>query len=462
MKERRTILVVDDETSMRKNVVEILSRDGFTMLEAGDGAEALKMVRNQTPHLVLLDINLPKVDGISALKEMKKDIPDLPVIVFTAYGTSERAIEAMKAGAFDYLDKPFELDEFLLVVRRALSYGELLVEVKRLRSTVSMTTQLSAASQLIGNSPKSQEIFKLIGRAAPSDATVLIQGESGTGKELIADAIQRHSMRSDKPFIKVDCGGLPETLLESELFGHEKGSFTGAVSQRKGRFELADGGTILLDEVNNMTPALQMKLLRVLQQKTFERVGGKDTLTVDVRVIAATNKNLQDEMKAGRFRQDLYYRLNVIHIVIPPLRDRPEDIPLLVDHFLNKFKPNENIIVPKDSIQKLVSYSWPGNVRELENVIQRAIVMTQGNVISIDNLPFRSTPVLEPQSAGDILREGINLKTYLSSLEKNLILEALNKTNWNRTQTAQLLSINRRLLFSKMLFYSLKQHRKKE
>jgi DNA-binding NtrC family response regulator len=363
----------------------------------------------------------------------------------------------MKAGAYDYLDKPFELDEFLLVVRRALTFGDLLGEVKQLRSTVSINTQLSATSQLVGISQKSQEIFKLIGRAAPSEATVLIQGESGTGKELIADAIQRHSLRKEKPFIKVDCGGLTETLLESELFGHEKGAFTGAVSQRKGRFELADGGTILLDEVNNMTPALQMKLLRVLQQKTFERVGGKDTHTVDVRIIAATNRNLEDEMKAGRFRQDLFYRLNVIHIVIPPLRDRPEDIPVLVDHYLKRIKPTQKIVVPEESLKKLMTYSWPGNVRELENVIQRALVMTQGSLITIDHLPFSSPPALGNNSGNTLLQEGFNLKSYLTTTEKNLIVEALEKTNWNRTLTAKLLNINRRLLFSKMLYYNLKQ-----
>jgi two-component system response regulator AtoC len=457
MKERKTILVVDDEASMRTNVVELLSREGYSVYEAVDGAEALKAVKSHPLNLVLLDINLPKIDGITALKEIKKDFVDLPVIVFTAYGTSERAIEAMKAGAYDYLDKPFELDEFLLVVRRALTFGDLLGEVKQLRSTVSINTQLSATSQLVGISQKSQEIFKLIGRAAPSEATVLIQGESGTGKELIADAIQRHSLRKEKPFIKVDCGGLTETLLESELFGHEKGAFTGAVSQRKGRFELADGGTILLDEVNNMTPALQMKLLRVLQQKTFERVGGKDTHTVDVRIIAATNRNLEDEMKAGRFRQDLFYRLNVIHIVIPPLRDRPEDIPVLVDHYLKRIKPTQKIVVPEESLKKLMTYSWPGNVRELENVIQRALVMTQGSLITIDHLPFSSPPALGNNSGNTLLQEGFNLKSYLTTTEKNLIVEALEKTNWNRTLTAKLLNINRRLLFSKMLYYNLKQ-----
>jgi two-component system response regulator AtoC len=457
MKERKTILVVDDEASMRTNVVELLSREGYSVYEAVDGAEALKAVKSHPLNLVLLDINLPKIDGITALKEIKKDFADLPVIVFTAYGTSERAIEAMKAGAYDYLDKPFELDEFLLVVRRALTFGDLLGEVKQLRSTVSINTQLSATSQLVGISQKSQEIFKLIGRAAPSEATVLIQGESGTGKELIADAIQRHSLRKEKPFIKVDCGGLTETLLESELFGHEKGAFTGAVSQRKGRFELADGGTILLDEVNNMTPALQMKLLRVLQQKTFERVGGKDTHTVDVRIIAATNRNLEDEMKAGRFRQDLFYRLNVIHIVIPPLRDRPEDIPVLVDHYLKRIKPTQKIVVPEESLKKLMTYSWPGNVRELENVIQRALVMTQGSLITIDHLPFSSPPALGNNSGNTLLQEGFNLKSYLTTTEKNLIVEALEKTNWNRTLTAKLLNINRRLLFSKMLYYNLKQ-----
>ncbi|MFZ4619331.1 MAG: sigma-54-dependent transcriptional regulator [Bacteroidota bacterium] len=457
MKEKKSILVVDDEASMRKNVVDLLTREGFSVTEASDGEEALTVARSHSFNLILLDINLPKVDGISVLKELKKEFIDLPMIVFTAYGTSERAIEAMKAGAYDYMDKPFELDEFLLIVRRALSYGDLLREVKQLRSTVSINTQLSASGQLVGISQKSQEIFKLIGRAAPSDATVLIEGESGTGKELIADAIQRHSLRKDKPFIKVDCGGLSETLLESELFGHEKGAFTGAASQRKGRFELADGGTILLDEVNNMPPALQMKLLRVLQQKTFERVGGKDTLTVDVRVIAATNRNLEDEMKAGRFRQDLFYRLNVIHIVIPPLRDRPEDIPVLIDHFLKKIKPTEKIAVPEQSLKNLIAYGWPGNVRELENVIQRALVMSHGNVITFDRLPLGQNSVPETVSSGNLLQDGFNLKTYIAATEKNLILEALNKTNWNRTLTASLLNINRRLLFSKMLYYNLKQ-----
>ncbi len=459
MKERKIILVVDDEASMRTNVVELLSREGYSVYEAADGAEALKAVKSHPLNLVLLDINLPKIDGITALKEIKKDFADLPVIVFTAYGTSERAIEAMKAGAYDYLDKPFELDEFLLVVRRALTFGDLLGEVKQLRSTVSINTQLSATSQLVGISQKSQEIFKLIGRAAPSEATVLIQGESGTGKELIADAIQRHSLRKEKPFIKVDCGGLTETLLESELFGHEKGAFTGAVSQHKGRFELADGGTILLDEVNNMTPALQMKLLRVLQQKTFERVGGKDTHTVDVRIIAATNRNLEDEMKAGRFRQDLFYRLNVIHIVIPPLRDRPEDIPVLVDHYLKRIKPTQKIVVPDESLKKLMTYSWPGNVRELENVIQRALVMTQGNMIVIDHLPFTSHQTIENNNAGNLIHDGFNLKSYLASTEKNLILESLNKTNWNRSMASKLLNINRRLLFSKMLYHNIKQNK---
>ena len=459
MKEKKTILVVDDEASMRKNVVELMTREGFVVLEAGDGIEALKNIRSATLSLVLLDINLPKMDGITVLKEMKKDFPDIPVIVFTAYGTSERAIEAMKAGAYDYLDKPFELDEFLLVVRRALTYGDLLGEVKRLRSTVSINTQSIAGNQLVGISSKSQEIFKMIGRAAPSDATVLIQGESGTGKELIADAIQRHSLRKDKPFIKVDCGGLSETLLESELFGHEKGSFTGAVAQRKGRFELADGGTILLDEVNNMTPALQMKLLRVLQQKTFERVGGKTTLSVDVRVIAATNRDIEQEMKAGRFRQDLFYRLNVIHIVIPPLRERLEDIPVLVDHFLKKMKPSENIVVPEASMNTLLSYSWPGNVRELENVIQRSLVMSQGNLITIDHLLVAANPAAAHLPHHHISEKEFDLKDYLAKVEKDLILEALSKTNWNRTQTAGMLNINRRLLFSKMLYYGIKQQK---
>jgi two-component system, NtrC family, response regulator AtoC len=451
MKEKKTVLIVDDEASMRKNISDILASEGFGLLEAADGLEAIEKTKKHHPELILMDINLPKLDGISALRQIRNITPEVVVIAFTAFGTSERAIEAMKAGAYDYLEKPFELDEFLLIIRRALQYKDLLGEVTQLRTQVSRASPPKRGEgEIIGTSGKMQELFKLIGRVAPTDATVMIQGESGTGKELIADAIQRHSIRKEKPFVKVNCGALPETLLESEMFGHEKGAFTGSVGQHQGRFELANGGTIFLDEVNNMPPSLQMKLLRVLQQKTFERVGGKETLTVDVRVIAGTNKNIEEEMKSGRFREDLYYRLNVIHVKVPPLRDHPEDIPSLVEHFLEKYSPVRRAIVSADVMRKLQAYSWPGNIRELENVIQRSIVMAQGDAITIEDLPLalRAEGDLVPKDV--IWQDGVPMYKILADIEKQLILKALNETNWNRTKAAQLLQIHRRQLFSKM------------
>jgi two-component system response regulator AtoC len=445
----KTILIVDDEAPMRKNLVELLSEEGYLLLQATDGLTAIEYVRDLNPQLVLLDIKLPKMDGLSALKEIKALKPDVPVIVFTAHGSSERAIEAMKLGAYDYLEKPFSLDEFLLIVKRALGYSKLLDEVNELRRGES-SAGLSSASELVGGSGRMQEIFKLIGKAAPTDATVLIQGESGTGKELIANAIQRHSRRSDKPFVKVNCAALPESLLESELFGHERGAFTGAITERKGRFELANGGTVFLDEISDMTPHLQTKLLRVLQQRTFERVGGKETITVDVRIIAATNKNLDAEMKAGRFRDDLYYRLNVMPIIVPPLRERPEDIPVLVEHFLRKHGGQRNMLISADALAMLQRYSWPGNVRELENVIQRALVLATGSVITLDYLPLsvKAEGELIPREL--VWRDGIPLKKIMAEVERGIILKALRQANWNRSKAAEILQINRRSLFEKI------------
>jgi two-component system response regulator AtoC len=455
MKDRTLILVVDDERSMRKNVNDILAHEGYSVMEASNGEAALEIIKTTPLNAVILDINLPKMDGLQVLREIKKELTELPVLVFTAFGTSERAIEAMKLGAYDYIEKPFDLTEFLLTIRRALQYGELLGEVKLLRSQVAREKTLDAAVDIAGNSGKMQQVFKLVGRAAPTDATVLIQGESGTGKEVIADAIQRHSLRKDKPFIKVNCGGLSETLLESEMFGHEKGSFTGASSRREGRFELANGGTIFLDEVNNMSPALQMKLLRVLQHRTYERVGGKETITTDVRIIAATNKDLDLEVKAGHFREDLLYRLNVIHIHIPPLRDRREDIPLLIEHFLKRFAGERKMVVPMAVMEHLQRYSWPGNVRELENAIQRAIVMAQGNVITVDDLPITFQTITESPAVSEDLAGDVSFKILLESFEKNIITKALRAAKWNQTKAANLLKVHRRFLFSKVKQYKI-------
>ena len=455
MKNNKIILVVDDESSMRKNIIDSLLPEGFKTFEAGDGKEALKKLNEVKPNIVLLDINLPQMDGITTLKEIKKDYDDIPVIIFTAYGTSERAIEAMKSGAFDYLEKPFELDELKLIIKRAAEYSDLLGEVKKLRTQVSNINFLSKDDRLIGRNPKMQEIFKTIGRIAPTDATVLIQGESGTGKELIADAIHRHSLRFDKPNVKVNCGAFSETLLESEIFGHEKGSFTGAITKRQGKFELANEGTIFLDEINNMSQSLQVRLLRVLQNQAFYRVGGEESITVDVRVIAATNKDIELEVDKGTFRKDLFYRLNVVRINIPPLRDRIDDIPLLVEYFLRKYDQTNSLAVPQEAIEKLQTYSWPGNVRELENTIQSAVVMAREKIISIDQLPIRNNYSTEILSYDSLLNEGQSFKEIVGNVEKTLIIKALNKANWNRTQAAKILNINRRLLYSKIREYGI-------
>nr|MBN2278073.1 sigma-54-dependent Fis family transcriptional regulator [candidate division Zixibacteria bacterium] len=454
MIKNKTILIVDDEAFMRKNIIDLLSSRECHTIEAEDGREAVDRVREHKPDIILLDINLPRMDGLTALKEIKKIMPDLPIIVFTAYGTSERAIQAMKAGAYDYLEKPFELDEFLLIIERALEFSELLDEVRELRNKVSSIPD-NDDTQIIGASPQMKEIFKLIGRVAPSDATVLIQGESGTGKEMIADAIQRHSLRKHRPYIKINCGGFAESILESEIFGHEKGSFTGAIARRQGKFELADGGTIFLDEINSMPPSLQVRLLRVLQQKSFYRVGGEEPVHVDVRIIAATNRDVEMEVKEGRLREDLFYRLNVIRINLPPLVERKEDIPLLIKHFLQKFSPDKNLVVPYKEMEKLLMYSWPGNVRELENTIHSAIVMARENVITIDDLPIFAKGMQVNQALEEHLKRGIPLKKILANIEKDLIISALKNNNWNQTETARYLQIHRRFLYSKIREYKI-------
>ncbi|HEY4754773.1 MAG TPA: sigma-54 dependent transcriptional regulator [Ignavibacteriaceae bacterium] len=455
MKNNKLILIVDDEFSMRKNIVDILTNEGFRTIEAGDGLEAIAKVNESKPDVVLLDINMPQMDGMSALRAIKKDYSDLPIIMFTVYGTSERAIEAMKAGAFDYLEKPFELDELQIIINRAVDYSDLLGEVKKLRTQVSKINLLAKNDQLIGRNTKMQEIFKTIGRIAPTDATVLIQGESGTGKELVADAIQRHSLRINMPYVKVNCGALSETLLESEIFGHEKGSFTGAVSQRQGRFELANEGTIFLDEINNMPQSLQVRLLRILQNQPFYRVGGEKLLNVDVRVIAATNKNIEQEVESGNFRKDLFYRLNVVRLNIPPLRERKDDIPLLFEYFMHKYDSTNSLIVSNETMEKLQVYSWPGNVRELENTIQGAVVMAREKIVSIEQLPIKNNIASDFNSFDSALKEGRSFKEIVENVEKTLLIKALEKANWNRTQAAKILNIHRRLLYSKMKDYGI-------
>ena len=464
MSSKKLVLIVDDEPAMRQNIVDLLHSQGYDFAEAADGDEAFAKVKSLVPDVILLDINLPKKDGLSLLKEVQELFPKLPVIIFTAYGTSERAIEAMKSGAFDYLEKPFELDEFLITIKRALEYAGLVGEVNQLREQVSEQSKITASDQIIGRSPAMQEIFKLIGKVSLSDATVLIQGESGTGKELIADAIQRHSLRREKPFVRVNCGALSETLLESEIFGHEKGSFTGAAVQKLGRFELADTGTVFLDEINNMPLSLQVKLLRILQKQPFYRVGGQVPINVDVRIIAASNSDIEKDVRDGKLREDLFYRLNVVHINVPALRNRKEDIPLLTKHFIKKHSGNREFSLSDDTMKKIMNYDWPGNIRELENSIQRAIVVSRNDVLTIENLPIPKinddkTEVKQSNKWSNFFNEIENknksFKDIVAEVEKDLIIEALNKTSFNRSHAAKLLKIHRRLLYTKMRDYNI-------
>lgn len=464
MNRKKHILIVDDEAPMRQNIVELMASEGYDYSEAEGGEEVILLVKKFVPDVVLLDINLPQKDGLTVLADIQKLFPKLPVIIFTAYGTSEKAIEAMKLGAFDYIEKPFELDDFLLTIKRALEYSDMLDEIKLLRDQVQDISSNVTSHQIIGRSPQMQEIFKLIGKVSLSDATILIQGGSGTGKELIADAIQRHSLRRDKPYIKVNCGALSESILESEIFGHEKGSFTGATSLRMGRFELADGGTIFLDEINNMPLSLQVKLLRILQKQPFYRVGGETPIKVDVRIITASNRKVEDDVKAGRLREDLFYRLNVVRINLPLLKDRNQDIPYLVDYFLKKHGKGRALKVTPEIMEQLNNYDWPGNIRELENTIQRAIVVSQNDILTIDHLPVKDTLESKkvenstsdiPTWFKEIQDADKSLKDVVCFVEKELILKALIKTNWNRSEAAKLLKIHRRLLYTKMKEYDI-------
>ena len=448
--DEKIILVVDDEASIRRNISDLLSPLGYSIMLAEGGASAIRSFSEKCPGLVILDINMPDMNGLDVLEEIKRINKDVQVIVFTAFGTSERAMRAMKLGAFEYIEKPFELDEFLLFVERAFQYGSLLTELKQLRTLVDSSGTLMPGNNIIGKSPKMQEIYKLIGRLAATDATVLIQGESGTGKELVADAIQRHSCFHDKPYVKINCGALSESLLESEIFGHEKGAFTGAFAQRKGLFEIADGGTVYLDEINSMPPPLQVKLLRVLQKQPFFRVGGDKYVDVNVRILASSNKDIKAEVKAGNFREDLFYRLNVVSINVPPLRERSSDIILLVQHFVQKYRNDKKMVVSPQIISKLKKYNWPGNVRELENTIHSAIVTATSEMLNINQLPASANDDLDKIDYIRMIDDGMSLREVITSVEKKIINDALAKFDYNQSRTAEYLKINRRFLYSRL------------
>ncbi len=452
MKLAPRILLVDDEPLSLETIVELLREEGYEVHLVSNGKEAIAEVQQKDYDIVVTDLAMPEMNGMEVLAYMSENYPDTTVIVLTGVGTIENAVGAMKQGAFDYLTKPAKIDEILLVLRRAQELKDLKDENVLLRSQLQAQYRFD---KIIGQSAPMQNLYRIIKRVARTDSTVLITGESGTGKELIANAIHYHSDRKDKPFVPINCGAIPEELLESELFGHEKGAFTGAFKDRKGRFELADKGTIFLDEIGEMSPKLQVKLLRFLQETKFQRIGGSRTIQVDVRIIAATNKNLEKAVAEGTFREDLFYRLNVIPIHVPPLREREGDGPLLVHHFLKKHCEKKEIPqkrISNDALECLESYAWPGNVRELENVIERLIILTDGDEIGVEDLPKRMQLEQQPSASPpvEIGESGINLKDYLDELENRLILDALKKAGGVKNKAAKLLGLNRTTLIEKM------------
>lgn len=465
------ILVVDDEPLTRNSLYEILKFEGYKVTTAKDGLEGWELIdksRPDIPDIMIADMKMPGMDGLELLKQVKIKGLDIAVILITGYGSIETAVEAMREGAFDYITKPIVDSEIKVVIQKIINQQELIEENRFLRARLAATTRYEFQN-IIGASPKMHKIYTLIEAVANTNATILLQGESGTGKRIIAQAVHRSDLsRRDKPFIEVSCGALPETLLESELFGHVKGSFTGAIKDRAGRFELAHKGTILLDEIDTFSPNLQVKLLRVLQNGEFERVGDAQTQKVDVRVIAATNQDLNEAIKKGKFREDLYYRLNVISIHIPPLRERKEDIPLLVESFLKKkdsqaANNNKKITgVSKEAMQVLLAYDWPGNVRELENIIERAVILAKGNTIERQDLPDFFQKAERPPGAAKALvcdnpgNSGMNsLKEALKNPEREIIEHTLEEAGWNRKKAAALLGINRTTLYNKMKEYGL-------
>jgi len=440
-----TILIVDDEKNYPPILSAVLEDAGFETLTAYSGREALTILEDSDVDLVLTDMKMPGMDGIELLERIKKKDPELPVIVMTAHGTVEKAVEAMQKGAYSYLLKPFDNEQLILYVNKANAMFRVVKENRHLRSAVE--TRYSFGN-IIGKSKLMLAVFEMIRKVAPTNATVLIEGESGTGKELVAKSIHFNSPRREKPFVAINCSALAETLLESELFGHERGAFTGAVAAKKGRFELADSGTLFLDEIGELSPNLQVKLLRVLQEKMFERVGGVKPIAVDIRIITATNKKLKQEVANGRFREDLFFRLNVVHIELPSLRERPEDIRLLINHFVEKYskelKPDAPVKgVSKEAERLFYEYSWPGNVRELENVIERGIILSTGDNIEVSDLPKDFKENLDNAQSLDWIPANAKLYDTVAAIEKKMLERALLLTNHVQADAADLLGIGR-------------------
>ena len=448
------VLVVDDEELYRRALERILARAGHNVLMARDATEAMGIVSSQPVDLVLCDIKMPGINGLELVRQIHEVEPDLPCIVITGYSSAENSIEALRAGAFWYLEKPFE-QERLDVVRRlvdqAIEHGRLKAENRALHSQLRSRYKFD---NIIGKSQALQQVLSVIEKVANTDSTVLITGESGTGKELIARALHYNSGRANRMMVTVNCGAIPEELLESELFGHVKGAFTNAVHHREGRFALADGGTIFLDEIGDMSPNLQVKLLRVLQERTYEPVGSSKTLKTDVRVIAATNQHLEELIEQKRFREDLYYRLNVLPIEAPPLRDRTDDIPLLVHHFIDQGNQQRNSRIDgisEEAMKLLMNYAWPGNVRELENLLERLMILRSEGEITAEDLPVQfHRPRERSHQAPRVSDDGIEFNEVIAELETDLILQALEQTHWNKNRAAGLLGLNRTTLLEKI------------
>ncbi|NWF55206.1 MAG: sigma-54-dependent Fis family transcriptional regulator [Syntrophaceae bacterium] len=469
------ILIVDDDPSMRYSLNRMLEAQGLQLFLAKNGPEALERFEQDRPDVVVMDIKMPGKSGLEVLHEIKEKDPKALVILMTAFGTTETAIEAMKYGAFDYILKPFDIPQMRGLVERALEVSRMM---KKIVSLPDREKGGAAEETLVGSSAAMQQVYKMIGQVAPAEVTVLLRGESGTGKEMVARAIYHHSRRGDKAFLPVNCAAIPETLLESELFGHEKGAFTGALTRRIGKFEQCHGGTLFLDEIGDMTPATQAKVLRVLQDRQFERLGGTERISVDVRVIVATNKDLEKAIREGSFRQDLYYRLKVVTIHLPPLRDRKEDIPELVRYFLHRFRGDINREVgdiATRALEKLMRYPWPGNVRELENTVKRALVMAKGHTLLAEDFLLEGLDTgMGPAEHLDweerlqklmapVFKELLELSRrtpgadLMSELERILIKKALQETKGNQVQASVLLGISRNTLRSKIERYRIRK-----
>ena len=455
------VLLVDDERNVRKALSMTLRKSGYEISEAASGAEALNRISSFQPEVMLLDLRMPELDGMETLRRLNRIEGKKPkVVMMTAYGSASDVMEAMKLGAFDYVQKPFDLVQVKQVVAKALQHAQ--TEQGVVAAAAKGEEKAEESSGLVGLSPAMQDVYKLVGKVSMSKATVLIQGESGTGKELIAKAIHANSPRADKPLIAINCGAIPEHLLESELFGYERGAFTGAVGRKQGMFELADGGTLFLDEVGELSPALQVKLLRVLQERTLVRLGGVEPIAVDVRLIAATNRDLRERIRQGQFREDLYYRLHVVPIHMPPLRERKEDIPILIDHFLAKYgreTGKEGLYLSPAALDMLMAYHWPGNVRQLEHTIERAVIMTSIPAIQPEHihLPSQESGPGEGRQAidGGFGYDGRTMREILQEVEREVLYQTLQKERGNKLQTAKKLGISRRALLYKIQMYGL-------